>query len=217
MGLLDFLYPPKCKICGKRISAGAVCEDCVEKLDKQKRPHELRFVVCGRSVEAKTLFPYENEIVKKLLFALKRNSDLSLFKFAGELYGSMVENDGKKYTVVNVPRSRKNRKRFGYDHVKLPCRIMCAKREDLQFCPLLKRIGGGTDQKNLNAEERKRNADGKFKAIKKDIQLNILLVDDVVTTASTATECAKELYRVYPSAQIKFVFLAGTGLNFSGK
>mgnify|MGYP002509403043 CR=1 FL=1 len=51
---------------------------------------------------------------------------------------------------------------------------------------------------------------GNFYAIKKDIPKNILLVDDVVTTSSTASECIKELLDVYPDADIRCIFLART-------
>ena len=78
------------------------------------------------------------------------------------------------------------------------------------YCPVLKRKGKSAEQKNLDAVLRQSNVKGKFLAIKKDIPKNILLVDDVVTTGSTAGECIRELYKIYPDAEITCVFLAHT-------
>lgn len=212
MVILDFLFPPKCKICNKRIKRGVLCPFCVEKLNLSVEESKRKIVDTEESLDASFVFPYDNSVVKDLLFALKRKGNYELFKFAAELYLKAMGDISKytKYAVVNVPRSRANVKKYGYDHVKLPCKIMCKNNKNLIYCPVLKRKGKSMEQKNLTARQRKNNVKGNFVAIKKDIPKNILLVDDVVTTASTAFECVNELKQVYPDSQITGIFLAHT-------
>jgi len=219
MSILDFLFPPTCKICNSRVKKGAVCPFCFDELQKKAKPSVRTLYINGRQISASYLFEYENETVKKLLFALKKSGNGELFKYAADLYGKSLENLGQKSecAVVNVPRSKENVRKYGYDHVKNPCRILCKKRERLVFSPVLKRSGHSQDQKNLDISGRKSNVSGKFTAVKKDIPQNILLVDDVVTTASTVTECVRQLLKMYPYAEISCIFLASASSDFSRK
>lgn len=212
MVLLDFLYPPKCKICSTKIKRGVICPFCFEKLEKSENHSRMQIDVDGKTINAHFLFPYDNDAVKQLLFALKRKADRQLFEIARDMYlkASECNVNGEMTAVVNVPRSVENVRKYGYDHVKIPCKLMCRKNKNMVYCPVLKRKGKSAEQKNLDAVLRQNNVKGKFLAIKKDIPKNILLVDDVVTTGSTAGECIRELYKIYPDAEITCVFLAHT-------
>lgn len=217
MMLLDFLYPPKCKICNTRIKKGVICPFCVEKLDYCMSVSERTINVEQEQIGIRVLFPYENDTVKALLFALKRKANRELFILISTLFQKTLKNDKEQITVVNVPRSRENIKKYGYDHIKIPCKILCRKNKKLTYSEVLKRCKEGSEQKNLDAFQRKENVKDNFVAVKKDIHRNILLVDDVVTTASTACECIKELRKIYKDSNISCIFLAETGSHFPGE
>jgi predicted amidophosphoribosyltransferase len=210
MGILDFLFPPVCKICNTEIRKGALCPFCADKINVLKKSGYVRIYSQGKSFDGKYIFDYDNEIVKDLLFAVKRKGNGVLFEYASQLYGSLLPESDIEFAVVNVPRSRENVRKYGYDHVSKPCKILCGRHKKAVFAPVLKRCGKSDEQKNLTREQRKNNVHGNFYAIKKDIPKNILLVDDVVTTSSTASECIKELLDVYPDADIRCIFLART-------
>jgi len=53
-----------------------------------------------------------------------------------------------------------------------------------------------------------KNAEGKYRIIKKDIPENILLIDDVVTTASTVKSVIREIRKIKADVKITVLCLA---------
>lgn len=208
MKLSDLIFDRCCRLCEGPVEEGVVCSKCDEYIHNIAKIRTRSIFVDERKIEAKYLFDYDNSAVKKLLFALKRNSDKELFEYASRLYCTLIPLDFCG-TVTNVPRRGINIRNAGFDQVAEPCKIMCKKNPTcLEYAKLLKRKGFTKEQKNLTSSERKRNVSGKFRVKIKDIPKNILIVDDVVTTANTAAECAREILKSEPNAQIAFIFLA---------
>ncbi len=207
MNLSYLLFPPACFLCKADITEGSVCDKCKETLLSKISPKQKAFDVDGVKVEGTYIFDYNDKDVQALLFALKKDGDRDLLRFAAELYKYAVP---KNFCgiVTGVPRRRMNVRFYGYDHVKEPIKIMCGKNENLSFEMLLVRKGFSLEQKKLSAKRRMVNASGKFSAAKKDIQKNILIVDDVTTTGSTIVSCAKEILKANPKAKLHFAFLA---------
>ncbi len=214
MNFFDFLFPSSCSLCDGEISNGAVCQSCMKKLMLEIKPKSISFDVEGIRIEGRYIFDYDNEDVLKLLFALKENGNKGLFSFAAGLYRQTLPNNFEG-VVTNVPRRKSNVRIYGYDHVKEPLKILCKNNVALTYEELLLRKGFSKNQKELDAKRRIANSTGKFAATKKDIQTNILLVDDVVTTGNTIVSCAKEILRVNPDAKLYFSFLTSRN-SFSG-
>lgn len=206
MPLLDLLFVRKCAVCHETISEGALCKHCKETLMSKLRLSRFCIDLDGYNVPAISLFSYDEDVVKKLIFALKREGNSDLFRFAAELYCMAVEEFSG--AVTYVPRRSFNVRKYGYDHVKLPAKYMCRNKGNLQFQKLIKRCGKSSDQKCLDAEHRKINVKGAFKAAKKDIPENILIIDDVITTGSTMKECVSVLLEKNDRANICAVCLA---------
>ena len=216
MGFSDLFFDRRCCLCDKHIDKGAVCSECDSKLVSLIRIRKRRLGDVAENVELYYLFDYDEPIVKKLLFRLKRSANSDLFKYASRLYYTAVPEDFSG-TVVICPRRKKSLRDYGYDHVEKPCALMCkAHKERLSFERLLKRKGRSKEQKNLTLSQRKENTKGIFRVIKKDIPENILLVDDVVTTASTINSCVDELFKCRSDAKIVAVCLASRNA-FAGK
>ena len=74
-------------------------------------------------------------------------------------------------------------------------------RQDVRFEPALRLVRPVVDQVGLNARERRRNVADAFQSIK-PLTGHILLLDDVVTTGATLSECV----RAVESAGAKHVF-----------
>ncbi len=206
MSVLDLLFPQKCKICGKRTVDKCVCNSCnaqiLSCIDVRKR---LLFVD-GRNIECIYLFDYDNQIVKRLLFALKRHGSKELFEYAASLYNKAVPED---FTGVctNVPRRKTNVRAFGYDHVKMPIKLLCKQRNGIKYSGIIKRRGFSKDQKELHYADRIENAKGKYRIAKKDIPKDILLADDVITTGASSSQCVRVLMDG-GCKNIKCIFLA---------
>lgn len=86
-----------------------------------------------------------------------------------------------------------------------------AKREQLTTLRTLTRTGSWKHQARLTAEERMNNVVWKFRA-RKNIQKSVvgrhlILIDDVISTGSTANECAKILKEMW-AREVTGIFLA---------
>lgn len=203
MSALDFLFVCRCKLCDAPLKHGSVCPECDGKLK------ELVFV-SNRKIQTQDgteypvsyLFDYDNELVIQLLFALKESADRELFEYAARLY-EIVLPSGFCGIVTNVPRRKVNKRMYGYDHVEVPCKILSKNSGgSIRYQKLLKRVGFSKDQKTLSADERKKNVANKFKATKKDITDDILLVDDVLTTGNSIISCIEQIKKCNPHAKI---------------
>ena len=205
MSLLDLIFIRKCKLCGKSISGGALCDECRKNIDSAISPVERKLCVGGKTFHACSLLDYNNEHVKKLLFALKRSSNKELFEFCASLFEKMI---GSNFIhVVFVPRSRVNKRKYGYDHMQKIAKTLC-KDGKYEYKPLLVRRPFTKEQKKLNSKDRIKNVSGAFKIKKNDITTDIVLVDDVITTGSTAVSCITEILNHNKDAFIKLYFLA---------
>ena len=83
-----------------------------------------------------------------------------------------------------------------------------SKEKALDYLPLLKRRAFNKEQKKLDSAERKENVADAFKIKKNDIPMNIVLVDDVITTGSTAVSCVSTILKQNKDACVTLYFLA---------
>lgn len=207
MGLLDFFFDCRCKLCNSHISSGAVCADCDNELMSLVFVSRRRVKTSFGEIDASYVFKYENELVKKLLFALKQRADTELFRYAAKFY-SLTVPQGFEGIITNVPRRKVNVRRYGYDHVKEPCRFVAgASGGKVKYAKLIRRRGFSKDQKKLDVTQRRENARGKYTATKKDVTCDILVVDDVITTGNSIISCAEEIYKKNPNSKLHLAFL----------
>ena len=97
--------------------------------------------------------------------------------------------------VTWAPVGRKRRRKRGYDQAYLLAKQAC-KMLAVEPVRLLKKKSGVTPQSRLDSAERRRaNIAGAYKAVNCDLIRNkrILVIDDIVTTGATLSECAKTL------------------------
>ena len=129
------------------------------------------------------------------------------FKFNGksnyagafaQIMSEYIENNldcGDISVVSWVPLSRMRMRKRGYNQAQLLAEGI-AKRLELPSAPCLVKIKNNTAQsKTTSAEQRRRNVAGAYKVCDPEFVKgkNILLIDDVVTTGSTLSECSRML------------------------
>ncbi len=216
MKLSDLIFDRRCCICDKQIQNGAVCEKCDAEILSYVKPSCRKLSVGGKTIEARYIFDYDIPVVKRLVFGLKHRANKDLFIYASKFY-EMAFGDKLCGTVTNCPRRGRGIRNYGYDQVSEPCRLVCKNSGGrLRFERLMKRKLFSKEQKTLGLRERIENTRGKFKVIKKDIPKNILVVDDVITSGSTARACAEAILEKRIDANITFAFLVSRS-GFSGK
>ncbi len=192
--LLDLLYPPKCVICRRLLAGGEteICADCLEALPNFEGPAPQ---VGGCDELCVTLF-YEGAVRESFL----------RFKFSGrdfyaDLYGKWMAGTirdrlgGSFDGICWVPVSKKRRRARGYDQSELLARVI-AKKLSLPLFPALQKHAERGPQSHIkDAVQRRTNASGAFSVLPgaNVSGKTLLLIDDIVTTGATLSECCRVL------------------------
>lgn len=193
--LLDLLYPPRCAFCHAFLetSREGVCAHCKTGLPFAQNGGRQRFSFVRACVSPLT---YEGDVRKSLL----------RYKFGGatgyaKVYGRLVANTvreelaGEYDFITWAPLSRKRLRARGYDQARLLARAT-AKEFGLPLTPTLVKQRNTQPQSGTgDAAKRRANIAGAYR-MKKGADVTgkrILLMDDIVTTGATLSECARVL------------------------
>ena len=195
--ILDLIYPPKCVLCGKLLKNEEknICCECnadFEILCPEKSGQS--FTNIRLSIAP---FYYEGKIRDALLrYKFHGKSCYSKF-FAVYMYEELNQTELKPDIITWVPLSRKRLRARGYDQARLLAEEL-SELTSTECVRLLKKRRNVKPQSTVGAyEERKKNISGAYSAynVEKLQSKNILLIDDIITTGSTAGECAGELLK----------------------
>lgn len=192
--LLDLIYPPKCIICHQIMESGSepVCPHCMDNLpDHEGADPHVR---------------YADRCVATLFYEGTLRTSFHRFKFRGcrqyaAVYGAWMAHTiedklaGKFELLTWAPVSRERRKKRGYDQSMLLCRAI----SDALGVPMARTLTKETDnpaQSTLTeASMREANVRGVYQPFAPETfqGKRILLIDDIVTTGSTLSECSRVL------------------------
>lgn len=110
---------------------------------------------------------------------------------AGPLGEAVAEWLGERPPLVTwVPGRPSDIRDRGFDHAEVIARVV-ARRWGAHARCLLRRTGFAPDQTTLSRKERLRNLGGVFASATSPVE--VVLVDDLVTTGATAVACAHAL------------------------
>lgn len=190
-GIFDLLFPPRCAFCGKSGIHG-VCENCEREVPYCRTPlHE-------RAGIGTCLAPLRYEgIVREALLSYKFHASQSRCEGFGDLLAQTVaEHFGGQFDLVTfVPVSAKRKAERGYDQAFLLARETCC-HWGVSPETLLKKTVNNSAQSSLSSrEERKKNVQNAYEAVngEKIRDARILLIDDILTTGATLSECVRVL------------------------
>jgi competence protein ComFC len=114
--------------------------------------------------------------------------------------------------IVSVPLSRQGLRDRGFNQSLLLAKIIAREMKVPLLMDVLFKKKDTPPQIGLSLKERLLNLQGSFE-VKKDITgLRLLLIDDVITTGATVTECSKVLLRA-GAEQVFVVALARAALD----
>ncbi len=203
--MISYLFPNKCVCCGNIIPEKiSICDECRKNLHRIEGKlcefcgREIPHCNCRRSENGfrrnVSVFRYDGsaaQIVKR--FKMGKIPQISVY-ISNEMsmliereYGA-VEFD----CVTFVPMTRIKEMRRGFNHAELIAKRV-SDNLHLPMRSLLKRSLGIHSQKSLNSVNRYKNVRGKFHTVKSVQGMTVLLVDDVITTGATLSECALQL------------------------
>lgn len=194
--LLDLLFPPKCAFCGKILEQprAVMCPECQRELpwlEGSRAEHRVEFAsLCVSPLG------YQDR-VRESIHRYKFSGCRCFCKTYGVLTAQCVQDylDGMYDLISWVPVSGKRRRERGYDQAYLLARetARCLERETV---PLLEKIKDNPAQSGVGeAAARRANVMGVYRVLDPERVRGkrVLLVDDVVTTGETLSECARML------------------------
>lgn len=233
MSILNKFIFSKCSICDKRTNAFSdLCANCNEKIDNFARNRKC--VICNRPVfnenelichfcdklepdfdQAIAVYNYEDEF-KKALVSYKFNRHFYRVRLFSKLLLKQYEKLNVKCDcIIPVPTSYKNILERRYCTTVELAHVMNFKLKIKCYPKALVKMNN-RQQSLLKIEDRYDNVKDLF-----DVDVlyrnkikgkNILLVDDVITTGSTASECSR-LLKYYGAKEVYAVALLYGGGN----
>jgi len=194
--ILDLLYPPNCVICGKN-NEEYLCKKCEKVISKYVLNKTNKYLTkCfDRHIY---IFKYDG-IIRNLIIDYKFKEKSYLCELFAKF---LIKNEKicrflKTYDIIMpVPIHKKRKSQRGYNQSTLIARKIIEKWNNLQLEEtVLEKQKNTIEQSKLNKKERIENAKNVYKLNNKEKIKNkdIILIDDIYTTGSTANECAKVL------------------------
>jgi len=191
--LLDLLFPPKCPFCGKLLEKGTLlCPGCQRDLPwltgaAAERPVELT----GGCL---SVLRYD-EKVRRAVHDYKFHGKSARGKTFGLLIAQQLRDSGASADLITwPPLSKKRLRKRGYDQAQLLARRV-GEVLDLPVVRTLVKADRPAQSGIEGEAERRANLLGAYTAAPPEAVRGkaVLLVDDVLTTGATLSECAKTL------------------------
>lgn len=192
--IAELLFPPKCILCGKLLQKNELdlCGSCrLDGPDWTMSRRRISFVESWVAV-----WHYEDQVRRSLL----------LYKFYGKRqyakgYGRMLAMKIQRQwedqfdLITWVPVSRRRKLRRGYDQVELLASAVCAELE-IEPVSCLRKVRHNPPQSGITGQaQRRANVLGVYEPVEPErfAGKRILLLDDIITTGATLSECARVL------------------------
>ncbi|OGY41780.1 MAG: hypothetical protein A2Y82_02820 [Candidatus Buchananbacteria bacterium RBG_13_36_9] len=213
--ILDLIFPKECIGCGRE--GYYLCKSCREKIEIKKRfecalcHRESNFgricPGCQKNTSLKTIWvvaDYNNKILQSLIHGLKYQYLEEISTHLANLVIKYLEDynifkqfdiTNENSVVVGVPLHKKRLLSRGFNQSDLIAQEI-AKYFKMPFVKLIDREKNTQTQIGLDRQDRQRNVENAFSLSNNYSNYKnkkIILIDDVVTTGSTLTECAKIL------------------------
>jgi ComF family protein len=214
-GLLHLVYPGACHACDAPLppGAGPFCDPCRDSLPSHHPQCPRCAGTVGPFAEVAdgclycrgTSFPFDTAVsfgpyagrLREIVLRMKHSSGEGLAEVVGEFWAGSDEARLRALAadvVVPVPLHWRRRWRRGYNQSEALARPLAA-RLGLPLRPSwLRRVRHTPEQKALSLAEKRENLRGAFRGRGAGPRGRaVLLVDDVLTTGSTAAEAARAL------------------------
>src|SRR6266545_1857052 len=213
---VSLLYPPVCAICGTSIRAGEyLCDQCEAKAvrisapfcEKCSEPFDgfIKGAFTCANCAHRTIYfeaavaAYRGRgIVRQIVHEFKYGRQIHLRHLVARWLHAALDDErlrGSQFAImVPVPLHSTRLRERGFNQASLLAALLSA-QTSISSRPVLERIRYTTTQTALDRSERMENLHNAFRLRKNaDVRgLRVLLIDDVLTTGSTLSECARVL------------------------
>ena len=214
--LASLFYPPVCSICSASVDHDAyLCRECERKLPRISPPFCATCsepfsgaitdtFSCANCAHRRLYFEsavavYRSRgIVRRLVHELKYSDQLHLRNIVGQWVNEALDDerlrDREFDLLVPVPLHPARKRDRGYNQAEEIARLV-SRRRGRPCQAVLERTRYTTTQTQFDRTERMENLHDAFRLRRKaDVRgLRVLLIDDVLTTGATLSECARVL------------------------
>jgi competence protein ComFC len=215
-GFSSLLYPPACTICARTVKPNEyLCPGCTEKLTPIAPPFCAKcsepfagaitsVFDCANCTHRRLYFDaavsaYRSRgIVRHVLLNFKYGRQVHLRHLVGRWLLDAFKDERVRSRqfdlIVPVPLHPAKQRERGFNQAEVLARYVSEQR-GLACRPVLERTHYTTTQTAFDRDQRMQNLRGAFRLRKsRDVRkLRVLLIDDVLTTGSTVSECARVL------------------------
>lgn len=213
--LLDLIYPPRCVLCRRLLAQGQtdLCPDCRNGLTECGQTlHGAFFQTCVAP------YRYDGALRESLLYYKFHGKQGYAAAYGRLLAPRIADALSGQYDLISwVPVSRKRKRQRGYDQARL---LAAATARELgqPLTRTLKKVKHNPAQSGLDsAAERRGNVKNAYRPYRQErfAGKRVLLIDDIVTTGSTLSECSRVL-QTAGAASVVCAALAAAGKKQSG-
>ncbi len=216
LGLVSLIYPPFCAVCARSIEAPEhLCASCAERAPRIRPPFCAKCsqpfsgditgsFTCANCADRVLHFDAaisayrSRSVVREVIHNFKYNRQIHLRHQLGRWLTEALEDprlaDRRIDLIVPVPLHPARQRERGFNQAELLARAL-HRHSGLPLGDVLQRTRYTTTQTQFDRSERMENLRGAFRLRRgSNVQdLRMLLVDDVLTTGSTLSECASVL------------------------
>lgn len=215
-GLISLFYPALCAVCRQSIEPDEyLCGDCRDKAPQIKAPYcakcsepfagaitsSFTCANCANRVlhfDSAVAAYRSRGVVRTLIHQFKYGRERHLCHPIARWLSASLEDPrlrGRRFDcIIPVPLHRARERERGFNQALLLAELFCAEHQ-LRLNPLLERVRYTTTQTAFDRAERMENLHNAFR-LRKNASvrgLRVLLIDDVLTTGSTLSECSRIL------------------------
>ena len=217
--LFSLFFPDECRVCGEtlyEVTRIPVCRRCLKAPEPLNAEYfcvscrtpfqnafpldaEGRCALCRsglRGFDAAYCFGGYEGVLRELIHLFKYGRIKTLARPLGDLLAAALPRDQEWHALVPVPLHWRRQWKRGFNQSELLAQAI-ARRTALPVVKALRRVHATQTQAGLSNTNRRRNVAAAFRCRRAETVAGkkILLIDDVMTTGSTAAACALALKR----------------------